>query len=95
MLLNTKISTPPTNLTKKHEANIYHIKFSLIEKRGGLSKFKNENQAEHITTKKTVEKFDIYNMQCTNCGILDKKHLRGVDREFKPKPHFQGRSKEN
>ena len=22
--------------------------------------------------KKTVEKFDIYNMQCTNCGILDK-----------------------
>lgn len=29
---------------KKHEANIYHIKFSLIEKRGGLRKFKNENQ---------------------------------------------------
>lgn len=30
---------------KKHQANINHIKFSLIEKRGGLSKFKNENQA--------------------------------------------------
>ena len=30
---------------KKHEANIYRIKFSLIEKRGRLSKFKNENQA--------------------------------------------------
>ena len=25
-----------------------------------------------LQQQKTVEKFDIYNMQCTNCGILDK-----------------------